>query len=132
MTPGAGLYRSGVAGAVRHGPEINTIWVSDVEKHDCMIVMAPVTPSPDVSKEQSVNLRSRYLITPGANKERLRKISRCVTADAYFATRDFVDGLKETGFDLISRFRDNIYLEYVRKADPAEPLRRGAKKEGEG
>lgn len=131
-TPGAGLYWSGVAGAVRHGLEINAIGVSDVEKHDCMIVTAPVTPSPDVLEEQSVNLRSWYLITLGANKERLRKISRRVTADAYFATRDFVDGLKEMGFDIISRFRDNICLRYVHKADPAEPLRRGAKKKVDG
>lgn len=34
-------------GAVRHGLEINAIGVSDVEKHDCMIVTAPMTPSPD-------------------------------------------------------------------------------------
>lgn len=45
-TPGAGLYWSGVAGAVRHGLELNAIGVSDVQKHDCMIVTAPLTPSP--------------------------------------------------------------------------------------
>lgn len=131
-TPGAGFYWSGVAGAVRHGLEINAIGVSDVEKHDCMIVTAPMTPSPDVLNEQSINLRSWYLITIGANKEMLRKISGRITADAYFATHDFVDGLKEMGFDIISRFRDNICLRYIHQADPDEPVRRGAKKKVDG
>lgn len=131
-TPGAGLYWSGVAGAVRHGLEINAIGVSDVEKHDCMIVTAPMTPSPEVLKEQSINLRGWYLITLAANKETLHKISRRVTADAYFATRDFVDGLKEMGFDIISRLRDNICLRYVHRANPDEPVRRGAKKKVDG
>lgn len=82
-TPGAGLYWSGVAGAVRHGLEINAIGVSDVEKHDCMIVTAPMTPSPDVLKEQSISLRSWYLMTIEANKEVLGRISRRITADAF-------------------------------------------------
>lgn len=131
-TPGGGFYWSGVAGAVKHGLEINAIGVSDVEKHDCMVVTAPMTPSPDVLNEQSINLRSWYLITIGANKEMLRKISGRITADAYFATHDFVDGLKEMGFDIISRFRDNICLRYIHQADPDEPMRRGAKKKVDG
>lgn len=131
-TPGADLYWSGVAGAVRHGLEINAIGVSDVEKHDCMIVTAPMTPSPEVLKEQSITLRSWYLITIEANKETLRKISGRITADAYFATRDFVDGLEEMGFDIISRLRDNICLRYIHQADPDEPVRRGAKKKVDG
>lgn len=131
-TPGAGLYWSGVAGAVRHGLEINAIGVSDVEKHDCMIVTAPMTPAPDVLKEQSVSLRGWYLMTIEANKETLHKISGRVTADAYFATHDFVDGLKEMGFDIISRLRDNICLRYVHQPDPDEPVRRGAKKKVDG
>ena len=131
-TPGAGLYWSGVAGAVRHGLEINAIGVSDVQKHDCMIVTAPMTPSPDVLGEQSVNLRGWYLTTIGANKEILRKISGLITADAYFATSDFVDGLKEMGFDIISRLRDNICLRYIHQADPDGPVRRGAKRKVDG
>lgn len=131
-TPGAGLYWSGVAGAVRHGLEINAIGVSDVQRHDCMVVTAPMTPSPDVLKEQSINLRDWYLLTIGANKETLRNISGRITADAYFATHDFVDGLKEMGFDIISRLRDNICLRYVHQADPDEPVRRGAKKKVDG
>lgn len=131
-TPGSGLYWSGVAGAIRHGLEINAIGVSDVEKHDCMIVTAPLTPSPNVLKEQSINLRQWYLITIGANKDTLRKISGRVTADAFFATHDFVEGLKEMGFDIISRLRDNICLRYVHHADPNEPVHRGAKKKVDG
>lgn len=61
-----------------------------------------------------------------------RKISGRITADAYFATRDFVDGLKEMGFDLISRLPDNICLRYIHQADPDEPARRGAKRKVDG
>lgn len=131
-TPGAGLYWSGVAGAVRHGLEINAIGVSDVQKHDCMIVTAPMTPSSDVLKEQSVSLRGWYLMTIGANRETLGKISRRITADAYFATCDFVDGLKEMGFDIVSRLRDNICLRYIHQAKPDEPVRRDAKRKVDG
>lgn len=131
-TPGTGLYWSGVAGSMKHGLEINAIGVSDVEKHDCMIVTAPLTPSPDVLREQSINLRKWYLITIGANKETLGDISRRITADAFFATHDFVEGLKDMGFDIISRLRDNICLQYIHLADPDEPVRRGAKKKVDG
>ena len=37
-TPCTGLYWSGGAGAMKHGMEINTIGVTAVEKHDCMIL----------------------------------------------------------------------------------------------
>ena len=131
-TPGAGLYWSGVAGAVRHGLELNAIGVSDVQKHDCMIVTAPLTPSPDVLKEHSINLRRWYLITIGANRERLHKISGRITADAYFATHDFVGGLKQMGFDIVSGLRDNICLRYVHRTDPGEPVHRGARKKVDG
>lgn len=101
--------------------------MSDVEKHYGMIVTAPITTSPDVLREQSINLRSWYLITIGANTEILRKISGRITADAYFATHDFVDSLKEMGFDIIFRFRDNICHIHIHLADPDGPIRRGAK-----
>lgn len=109
-TLGEGLYWSGVAGTVRQGLEINAICVSNVEKYDCMILTALLTPSPDVLKEQSVNLRSWYLTTTGASKETLREVSGRVMADAYFATRDFVNGLKEMGFDTISPDPVTIYV----------------------
>ena len=34
-------------------------------------------------------------------------------ADAFFSIRPFVDGIKECGFHLVSRFRDTASLYYV-------------------
>lgn len=41
------------------------------------------------------------------------KVTDIVVADAFFSIRPFVDGIKECGFHLVSRFRDTASLYYV-------------------
>lgn len=41
------------------------------------------------------------------------KATDIVVADAFFSIRPFVDGIKECGFHLVSRFRDTASLYYV-------------------
>jgi hypothetical protein len=45
-------------------------------------------------------------------REKLHRASRHVVADAYFAKNNFVMGLQEMKFDLVSRFRDDAALYY--------------------
>lgn len=131
-TPCTGLYWSGVAGAVKHGLEINAIGVSDLDRHDCMILTAPLTPSAETRDKENVSLRKWYLLTVTNCRERLMKISTRVTADAFFATKDFCDGLRAIGFNLISRLHDNAYLRYPHKADPEEKRRKGRPQQYDG
>ena len=131
-TPCAGLYWSGVAGAMKHGMEMNAIGVTDVEKHDCMILTAPLTPPPGLLAEHDISLRKWYLMTVASCRDTLCKISRRVTADAFFATRDFCDGLHNMGFSLISRFRDNACLRYLHKPAPSGATRKGRPRQFEG
>ena len=46
-------------------------------------------------------------------RKELLKLSTLIVADAYFSTSTFANGIKEQGFSLISRFRDNACLFYV-------------------
>ena len=131
-TPCTGLYWSGVAGAMKHGMEINAIGVSDVEKHDCMVLTAPLTPSPELLAGHEVNLRKWYLMTVASRRDTLLKISAHVTADAFFATRDFCDGLHDMGFTLISRLRENACLRYIHNPDPSEAPRKGRPQQFDG
>ena len=79
-----------------------------------MVLSAPLTPPKELLKENGVNLRKWYLITIISEYERLMKISNRVTADAFFATRDFCDGLASVGMHLVSRLHGNACLRYIR------------------
>lgn len=46
-------------------------------------------------------------------KKDLLKVTDIVVADAFFSIRPFVNGIKEYGFHLVSRFRDTASLYYV-------------------
>ena len=46
-------------------------------------------------------------------KKDLLKATDIVVADAFFSIRPFVDGIKECGFHLVSRFMDTASLYYV-------------------
>lgn len=124
-TPCTGLYWSGVSGSMRHGLEINAIGVADVEAHDCMVLSAPLTPPKELLKENGVNLRKWYLITIISEYERLMKISNRVTADAFFATRDFCDGLASVGMHLVSRLHGNACLRYIHDCSGNQSGKRG-------
>lgn len=124
-TPCTGLYWSGVAGAMKHGLEINAIGVSDIEKHDCMIMTTELTPAPELLKDTGTGLRQWYLMTIASCHEELEKISNLVTADSFFATAGFCDGLNRIGFSLVSRLRDNACLKYIHTQQPDQKPSKG-------
>ena len=112
-TPHVGSFWSGCAGAARHGLEIMGIGLIDIDVHDCIMLRAHQTPN---SKE--LNLRNKsmvdhYISVVKRYRKELLKLSTIIVADAYFSTSTFVNGIKEQGFSLISRFRDNACLFYV-------------------
>lgn len=112
-TPGLGRFWSGCAGEARLGLEIMGIGVTDIDVHDCMMLRAVQTPSVETLKGAGYTLIDWYKASLLGYKDELLKISRIVTADAYFSVKPFADGLADTGFCLISRFRSNVNLKYL-------------------
>lgn len=44
------------------------------------------------------------------NRKQLLSICKLIVADAYFSKESFVSGVKSLGFNLISRFREDVNL----------------------
>lgn len=51
--------------------------------------------------------------------KQLLSICNLIVADAYFSKESFVTGIKEQGFNIISRFRDDVNLKYLHRGPKA-------------
>jgi hypothetical protein len=84
----------------------------DVDNKDCINLQAVQTPDRQTLESRDANLIDWYLLVLKSMQEKLHRASRHVVADAYFAKNNFVTGLQEMKFDLVSRFRDDAALYY--------------------
>ena len=84
----------------------------DVDNKDCISLQAVQTPDRQTLESRDANLIDWYLLVLESMQEKLHRASRHVVADAYFAKNNFVTGLQEMKFDLVSRFRDDAVLYY--------------------
>lgn len=112
-TPGLGRFWSGCAGETKQGLELMGVGVTDIDVHDCMMLRAMQTPSVETLKGAGLTLIDWYRSSLLGIKDMLLKISRILTADAYFSVKPFVDGLADAGFCIISRLRSNVCLKYI-------------------
>lgn len=112
-TPHVGRFWSGCAQAVRHGLEIMGIGLIDIDANDCIMLRAHQTLCPKALNLRSKGLIDYYISVVKRYRKDLLKLSNIIVADAYFSTSTFVNGIKEHGFSLVSRFRDNACLYYV-------------------
>ena len=107
-TFGVGRYWSGVAGEVKHGLEISGIAAIDISNHTALHLEAVQTPN-DLEKGMLIEHYAKILIE---RKDDLQRISRYVVADAYFSKESFVRQLCKNDFDVVSRFRKDVQLQY--------------------
>ena len=112
-TPHVGTFWSGCAGAVKHGLEIMGIGLIDIDTHDCIMLRAHQTPNTKELNLRSKSMVDHYISVIKRYRKELLRLSPLIVADAYFSTSTFANGIKEHGFSLISRFRDNACLFYV-------------------
>ena len=112
-TPHVGTFWSGCAGSMKHGLEIMGLALVDVYANNCMMLRAHQTPSTGELKLRSMTLVQHYIAVIKRYRKELLKVTDIVVADAFFSIRPFVDGIKEQGFHLVSRFRDTASLYYV-------------------
>lgn len=121
-TPGVGYYWSGCANAAKWGLEITAIALVDVDKKEAIHLKAVQTvdtvkrgrPPKYLSKMKDPNsLTAWYLRVIAQERESLLKICNLIVADAFFSKEPFVTGLNILGFDLVSRFRNDVNLKYL-------------------
>ena len=111
-TPWVGYFWSGCAGTTKKGLEILGVGLIDVDTKNCVSLQAVQTPDTKTLENRNANLIDWYLLVLNSMKDKLQKESPYVVADAYFAKYKFASGLREQGFHLVSRFRDDAVLFY--------------------
>ena len=121
-TPGISYFWSGCAQAMKRGLEILGIALVDADTREAVAIRAVQTivhrfrrgRRPDCVKHiERDSLVTHYLLALYDYKEQLLKLSNIVVADAFFSKATFVEGLRELGFELVSRFRDDVNLRYL-------------------
>lgn len=133
-TPGFGKYWSGAASQMKYGLELSAVGIIDMEREDCMMIGASQTVRPSTLGEHGLDLLRWYLLVIGSMKDTLRPITNLVTGDSFFAKEPFVDGLKEMGFSIVSRLRDDCSLRYIHDGNlcPVPEGKRGPKPRFDG
>ena len=121
-TSGIDWFSSGCAAAMKEGLEILGISIVDADAKDSVFLKAEQTftdkkrgRKPDCTKgmKDPDSLTGWYLRMLNRNCKQLLSICKLIVADAYFSKESFVSGVKSLGFNLISRFRDDVNLKYL-------------------
>jgi len=107
-TPGVGWYWSGVANRAKWGLEIGGLAAIDIDNHTAFHLEAVQTLNSD-----DQNLSDWYAGVISDRKETLTSISKYLVADAWFSKKPFADQITDSGMHLISRLRDDAYLQYL-------------------
>lgn len=118
-TPGVGYFWSGCAQAVKHGLEISGLALVDADTGETVALRASQTLVQRIRKGrrpkcveqvERESLISHYLLVLHDYKKQLLELSKVIAADAFFSKKTFVDGVETMGFNLVSRFRDDVRL----------------------
>jgi hypothetical protein len=113
-TPGVDKFWSGVAGAAKFGLEIGGIAAIDITNKTAFHLEAVQTPTYKDIEEKEMTLLDWYADVIIQRKDSLCSISKILVADAYFSKQPFIDKiLKQTDFQIISRFRNDSDLMYL-------------------
>jgi len=123
-TPGLAYFWSGCASAVKKGLEILGIACVFADGlTEGYFLKAEQTfkdkkfkgriPEYLQGMDNCDSLIAWYLRMLFMNREQLQEISNIIVADAYFSKETFATGLSKIGFELISRFRDDVRLCYL-------------------
>lgn len=104
-----GYFWSGSAGAARWGIEIAHLAAIDVMNKTSLHYKAKQTKASLKGKKQ-LEFYANCII---AEKQNLQANSNVCVQDAFFSKKPFVDLLCDEGFEVISRFRTDVYLRYL-------------------
>ena len=85
----------------------------NLDAHNCMMLRAHQTPGTSELKMRNKSLTEHYIGVIKRYSKELLKLSHLIVADAFFSNSTFYNGIREYGFHLISRFRDDAHLCYL-------------------
>lgn len=111
-TPWIGYFWSGCAAEYKRGLEIMGIGVIDIDNHECMTLGSIQTPDSKTLDNMDKSLVDWYSCYLTKHKNQLQSISNIVVADAFFSKETFVSPMCNSGFNIISRFRNDATLFY--------------------
>jgi len=121
-TPGLSYFWSGCAGAMKRGLEILGIALVDANSNDTYFLEAVQTlvepvrgrkPKCTQGMKDPDSLIGLYLRALAKRAKELLELSHIIVADAYFSKESFANGVMSLGFNLVSRFRDDVRLNYI-------------------
>ena len=127
-TPGVDWFWSGCASAMKKGLEILGISIVDADARDSIFLKAEQTftgkkrgrkPKCTKGMDDPDSLTGWYLRMLTSIRRQLLSVCKLIVADAYFSKESFVTGVQRLGFDLVSRFRDDVRLRYLQNTFPA-------------
>ena len=107
---------------MKKGLEILGMSIVDADAKDSVFLKAEQTftdkkrgrkPRSTWGMKDPDSLSCRYLRMLQHNCRQLLSICKLIVADAYFSKESFVTGVNFLGFNLISRFRDDVNLKYL-------------------
>lgn len=117
-TQGVGKFWSGCAQSMKWGLEIASLAIGDVKNHTAFHYYATQT----ITKEGQSQM-AFYISYIKQYVSELRKLSKYIVVDAFFAKHDFISQITGQELQVITRLRDDAALWY---------LYEGSKKQGRG
>jgi hypothetical protein len=112
-TPGVGYFWSGVAGKSKWGLEFCGLAILDLTRKTAFHLFGFQT----IDLQDDETLIKFYVRKIMERKDDLLLVSNYLVADAYFSKKTFVEPFINTGFQVISRLRDDAYLQYNYKGE---------------
>jgi len=131
-SPNLGYFYSGCSSSYKRGMEIGNFAVIDVQQNTAYHLLAVPTPSTKKNQiEGGKSLVDHYAQIAVDNHLELEQISKILVCDGYFAKKKYVNAIVEnTGFELISRLRDDADLKYIFKDEQNQSRGRPKKYDG--
>lgn len=123
-TPHKGIFYSGCLGKATGGIEIGGLGIIDLTHNTAFNLEAIQTPSPEELKAKGLSLVDHYAQLIIDRSKQIRRISKYLAVDGYFAKVKYVDQIKaSTELEIICKLRQDANLKYLYK---------GSKRQGRG
>ena len=107
-TNGVGYFWSGLAQKMKWGMEIAHLSAVDIANQTALHYKAQQS-KPNLKGETQLEFYANCIVS---EKQALQGISNVCVQDAFFSKKPFVEILTKEAFEVISRFRTDVYLRY--------------------
>ena len=121
-TPHKGKFYSGCLGRATGGIEIGGLGIIDLAHNTAFNLEAIQTPNTEELEAKGISLVDYYAQLIVDRSSQIRKISKYLAVDGYFAKSKYIDKIKtSTDLEIICKLRQDANLKYIYKG----PKRKG-------